>query len=223
MKKRVVGSAALVLLAFVSGWAGACVLIQRQGKERLASQQKIWEDRVKSMRSEIYGNNDFHTENGSPEIKAKLGAYTPSRPDEVISLSYVGGMAGRDTHLSLFGNGELRMEREDRSQLLTTLSKDRCKLFFHRVLTSGVLNYSDDVVALKESLLPPDMQRGVTCNPQTHFRISVPDFQVEKAISIYTPQIELENYPDIVEFQLIVQLEKEILELVPKDYPLWER
>jgi hypothetical protein len=46
---------------------------------------------------------------------------------------------------------------------------------------------------------------------------------VEKAIAAYTPEIELENYPDIIELQLLVQLEKDLLGLVPQGFTLRER
>lgn len=225
--KRVVWIAAIVLLGFVLGWLAACVVIQRQATERLATLENEWKDRwtkeAKSLRQEIYGPNYFHDPETFPEIQAKLTAYTPSGSEEVMTLSYVGGLGGSDTHLGLNGNGELWVDRHGERQLITTLSRERCEAFFRRILTSGILNYSEGVVELKRDLLAPEVGHGVTCSPTTGIRISIPGLEVEKEISIYTPQVELENYPDIVEYQLIAQFENELIALVPKDFPLWER
>ena len=57
----------------------------------------------------------------------------------------------------------------------------------------------------------------------TEIHLSVPELEVEKRISIYAPQVELENYPDIIDYQLVVQMTKELRELIPKEFPQWER
>jgi len=223
MKKKPAHFAFLfVLLGVVLGWVGAGFRLNGLYEDRRASLEQAWANEVKYARQEICGDNRFHRAESDPEIRAKLSAYSPS-PNEVISVSYIGGYGATDTDLRLYGNGELRVERTGKSETLATLPADRCAAFFRRVLSSGVLNYSDDLVFLKERLLRPTSTRGVTCNPMTLFRISVPALQVEKEISAYTPEIELENYPDIIELQLLVQLERDLLGLVHQGFTLWER
>lgn len=216
-------------LVFVCGWVGACIHLQRQFaqrqihlQEQSLSEIKQWQVNVKSLRQEIYGSNNFHRRDASPEIRTQLTDFSPSKSAEYITLGYVGGLGSSDLHLSLYGDGTLYSEVRGKRQLISTIPHDRCKSFFHRVLTSGILNYSESVVALKKDLLAPNTRRGVTDLPRTEIHISVPDLNVEQVISVYAPVVELANFPDIVEFQLIVQLEKEILSLVPKDYPLWK-
>ena len=91
-----------------------------------------------------------------------------------------------------------------------------------RVITSGLLNYSDGIGEIKQDLARPDSMSYVTDMPVTEIRISVPELGIDKFISIYAPQVELRNYPDIVELQLVASLENEILSFVPDDDPVWK-
>lgn len=103
-----------------------------------------------------------------------------------------------------------------------TLDQGRCADFFKRVITSGVLNYSNDVIELKVDLTHPPSHAGVLDASDTEFRISVPELGIEKKISLEAPaQSQLKSNPDIIEFQLVATLENEILEFLPKDDPLW--
>ena len=219
----------IALLGFVCGWICACIVLQRQFAQRQLNLQKElhydirkWQDNVKSLRQHIYGSNNFHRDDAAPAIKALLTAFAPSRSTEFITLTYVSGLGDSDHGLNLYGNGTLESEVRGVRQLISTIPNDRCKSFYYRVLTSGILNYSEGIVALKVGLLDSNRSRGVTDRPNTEIRISVPELKINKTISVYAPDVELENFPDIIEFQLITQIEKEILDLVPKDYPLWK-
>ena len=53
-------------------------------------------------------------------------------------------------------------------------------------------------------------------------RLHAPAMEVEKEVKIYEPEVELRNYPDIVEFQIYLRLEKELLALVPESDPDWK-
>lgn len=226
MKTRVL-TVISVLLGFLCGWIGARILSQRQFawrqadlREQLRYDNKQWQDHVKSLRQEIH--KEVYIEE-SPVNEAKLAAFVPSKSTEFIALSYVGGLGNSDVHLNLYGDGSLYSEVRGSRQLILMLAHEKCKQFFHRVLTSGILNYSEGIVSLKVQVRIADSKTAqyVTDRARTQIRISIPELKVEKAISVYAPDVEHENYPDIIEFQIITQIETEILELVPKDYPLW--
>ena len=216
----------IAILGFVCGWICACIILQQQFAERqarsLEQARKELGDKAKNLRQQIFGSNNFHQEEISPIVKAQLAGFAPSKSIEYITLAYIGGLGGSDFHLTLYGDGTIYSEDHGRRQLISTIPPDRCNSFFHRVLTSGILNYSEDIVALKEELLAPDRSIGVTDRANTEIRISVPKLKVEQAISVYAPDVELKNFPDIIEFQTITQIEHEILDLVPKGYPLWK-
>jgi hypothetical protein len=217
MQKIVVFSA---FIGFFFGWILACIFLQRQFLQRqLRSQEQLREDtlqysnNVKSLRQEIYGSNKFHREDASPDTKELLTSFVPSTNDEYISLAYVGDFGALDYRLTLCGNGSLYKEALGKHQLISNIPRDQCSMFFHHVLTSGILNYSESIVSLKVDLLNPLKLKGVTDRPTTEIRISIPKLKIDKFISVYAPDIELQNFPDIIEFQLVTQIEKEILDL----------
>lgn len=180
---------------------------------------------IAELRQRIYGPNQFHLADFS-EAKAQLDAFDPAKSAGSITLSYIGGMdgsiGGSDLHLQLRADGSLSSDNHGRRRLITTIPPERCAAVFRRVLTSGLLNYSEGIIELKKDLLPPDGWKMVTDNPSTEIHVFVPELKTEQTVSVYAPDVELKNFPDIIEFQIITQLEKEILELVPKDYPLWK-
>ena len=103
-----------------------------------------------------------------------------------------------------------------------TIEQGRCADFFKRVMTSGILNYSNDVIELKEDLTYPPSHAGVLDAANTGFQISIPELGIEKIISLHAPaQSQLKSNPDIIEFQWVATLEKEILGFLPKDDPFW--
>jgi hypothetical protein len=216
-KKIVVFTA---LLGFFFGWICACIFLQRQFSQRqLRLQKQLREDtlqysnNVKSLRQKIYGNNKYHREDASPETKELLSNFAASTDVEYISLAYLGGLGSLDNRLTLYGNGCLYKVVSGKHQLISNIPRDRCNSFFHYVLTSGILNHSESVVSLKVDLLNPIKSKGVTDRPTTEIRISIPQLKVDKVISVDAPDIELQNFPDIIEFQLVTQIEKEIMDL----------
>ena len=213
----------LVLLAtFAAGFASALFLTFRHA----SYEEEHFRSSIAELRQRIFGQNYFHLKGVFPEIESQLTAFDPAKGTGSITLSYIGGMdgsiGGSDLHLQLRADGSLYSEDHGNRKLVTTIPPDRCAAVFRRVLTSGILNYSEGVIELKKDLLPPNGWTSVTDNPNTEIRVSVPELKAEQTVSIYAPAVELENFPDIIEFQLITQLEKEILDLVPKDHPLWK-
>lgn len=90
-----------------------------------------------------------------------------------------------------------------------------------QVITSGLLNCSDAVIEIKRDLAQPDSTMHRYDAPNTEFHIQIPELDVDKRIAIEA-QVELRNFPDIIEYQLAASLEKEILSFIPKDDPYWK-
>lgn len=177
---------------------------------------------VADLRQRIYGDNYFHLKDDYPDIEARLAAFDPSKGKGSIVLSYTGGMGAGDHFFRLEGDGSLYKEFQGGRKLITRVQPERCKSFFLEVLSSGILNCSEGVIGLKQDLLHPNSTTDRTDCPDTGIRISVPELGVEKFVSIYTPDVKAKNYPDIVEFQIVLRIEGSILGLVPEGYPLWK-
>lgn len=210
----------LLLLIFAAGWATS--LVVTHGKFRFSGTYEIarYEESVKDLRQHIYGENHLHHTDLFPDEKAKLDAFDPAESKSTITLSYHGF---RDTNqLELQGDGRLYSVTEGIHQLVTILSPEQCKAFFHQILTSGILNYSEDVIELKKDL--PFIATFVpgSSHSLTEIQIYVPELGVEKSISINSPEDELEYNPDIIEYQLFNQTAQQIRDLVPSHVPLWK-
>jgi hypothetical protein len=226
--KRLMMICAVVVTAFVSGWIGACVILQGQFterqlhlQERMRGEIKQWQAHVKTLRQTLY-RPDLHRTEDAPDKEALYAEFVPSKTTENITLSYVANMGGRDFHIILYGNGDLYSEDGGKRHRISSIPNERCIAFFRSVLTSGILNHSDEVLTLKMGLLDSEKSGQVTDRGLTKIHISVPDLNIKKAISISAPDIELENFPDIIELQLFTQLEKSLLDLVPEGFPLWK-
>lgn len=76
---------------------------------------------------------------------------------------------------------------------------------------------------MKKDLDRPNSISFVDDAADVEISISVPELGVNKTVSIYAPDTELKNFPDIIELQILTRLEREILELVPKGDPDWSR
>ena len=177
---------------------------------------------IKRIRQRIYGSNYFHSKGISPEDDARLELFDPAASKGFITLSYVGGMGNSDTHLTIGINGVISVLERGATRKVGTLDQGRCADFFKRVITSGVLNYSNDVIELKVDLTYPPSYAVVCDASDTAFQISVPELGIEKIISLRAPaQSQLKSNPDIIEFQLVATLENEILGFLPKDDPFW--
>ncbi len=220
--KRAIAIAALILVFFALGWVGACIVVQHQSSERIARIEERQGEFINRIRQRIYGSNYFHRKGISPEDDARLERFDPAASKAFITLSYVGGMGSSDTHLTIEGNGTVSVTEHGAKRKIATMDQGRCWDFFKRMITSGVLNYSTDVIELKEDLKYPSSHAGVLDAPDTRFQISVPELGIEKMISLGAPaQTQLKSNPDIIEFQLVATLEKEIVGFIPKDDPLW--
>lgn len=219
--------ALIALVGFVCGWMSACIVLQKQFSKRRADLQEQscnnvnqWRDKVRSLQGEIFGKGYFNRDDAMPKMQSMLESFVPDNKSQYIKLAYVGGLGGNDLHLNLYGDGSLYTEFRGVTQLVTVLPRDNCKNFFFQFLTSGILNYSEDIVFMKMNLLPPDNLSRRTDKPNTELHISIPELQIKKTISVYGLNNQLENFPDIIELQLVTQFEKKVLGLVPKDYPL---
>jgi len=76
---------------------------------------------------------------------------------------------------------------------------------------------------LKKDLDRPISTSHANDAADVEIKISVPELGVNKTVSIYAPDVELKNFPDIIELQIFTRLEREILDLVPKGDPDWFR
>ena len=221
-KKRAIPIVALALFSFALGWVCACFRVHSSADARIASFEDEQAKAITRVRQRIYGTNYFHCKGISPGDDARLERFDPAGSKGFITMSYVGGFGGIDTDLKIEGNGSVSVTQHGASRKVAALEKERCADFFMRVITSGILNYSDGVIELKQDLAEPRRSSGVTDRPMTRFRISVPELDIEKGFSIYDVEHKLYTYPDMIEYHLVDALEKEILSFIPKDDPFWK-
>ncbi|MEO6478167.1 MAG: hypothetical protein ABIQ96_23800 [Luteolibacter sp.] len=212
----------MALLGFVAGWMCACIRLQRSFGESQVISQVGRDEEIKTLRQRIYGSNHYHQKWISPESDERLERLDFSQSGGSITLAYANGLSGRKSNLQIRCDGTFSINKDGVPRLITTLDSTRCADFFKRVITSGLLNYSDDVVEMKRDLKRPNPISDVSDASSVGFVISVPKLDIEKEFSIYAPEVELRNYPDIIEFQLIVAVEKDILNFIPKNDPYWK-
>ena len=58
---------------------------------------------------------------------------------------------------------------------------------------------------------------SVTDSPTTRFHIQIPELRIDHEFEIYTPDVELENFPDIVEYRSAVAIAAEMNGFVPEE------
>ena len=138
----------LVLLIIpATFFAGAAWSIHRarsHGQYELNAQIKQLEE----IQGNIYGPNTFHwTGDYNRETKELIEAYDPAISGGRIRVGYSGELS--ESYLELAGTGELHAGRNGQRKLVTTIDPKRCREIFHRTLTSGILNYSDDMNRVK--------------------------------------------------------------------------
>jgi len=219
--KRAIVIAALIPFSFALGWVSVCYRLQSAADERIAHSRNEQSVLTATLRQRIYGSNYFHQKGISEEDDRRLKRFNPADSKGVVTMSYIGGLGGSDTCIRIQSDGNVLAIVHGATRKVGTLDPKRCADFFTRVLTSGILNYSDDVIALKLDLTPLNRGGGVLDAPNTEFIITVPELEIEKKISICSPQSYLRHHPDMIEFQLVAALEKEILGFVPTDDPIW--
>lgn len=215
MPKRRILRFVLLLLAFGVGFAAAGFLLLR----RQIEMGGITRDSVRALQQRVYEAEPFYEPKYS-EAKERRATFDPANSKATLTLSYLGGMdgsvGGTDLHFELRGDGQFLCRDHAETRLLTVLDPGRCKAFFHRVLDSGILNYSEDVISLKKDLSPDRSSRYLLDNPVTQWHISVPELEIDKKIWVDSPKTEAEVFPDIVEFQILLALEKELKGLAPE-------
>ncbi len=176
---------------------------------------------IASVRQRIYGSNYFHQKGISPEDDRRLEQFKPADSEGSIIMSCVGSLGGADVHLQIRADGDIFVNDHGVSRKVVTLDQERCTNFFMQVITSGLLNCSDAVIEIKRDLARPDSTTHRYDAPDTEFHIQIPELDVDNRIAIEA-QVELRNFPDIIEYQLAASLEKEILSFIPKDDPYWK-
>jgi hypothetical protein len=195
--------------------------------ERRWAKERVHEGVVDLQRN-IYGTNTYHFKDFSPEQESQLDSFGKAGSSWEVSIACLGGLVDdpdANPRLSLRNDGRLSKAVHGTTTLITTLPRDRCAALFREVLSSGILNYSDGVVQLKkdlERLDPISSHSSVTCNPKTVIHIQAPDLNVNHDIEIYAPEMELKNYPGIIEFQLVMDFKKKLLALVPDGIEWWK-
>lgn len=214
----------LFLISFLSGWIGSCMLLQRQFSQRQAhlreqAFQEVhrWKDSVRSLGGQFYGDSLFYRPEGQSDSEARLKAFTPSETTEFISIGYFGGYTESCKCFVLTGNGEFYSELNGERNLITKVPTDRCTAFFRQIITSGILNYSAGVLNLKMEILRPESYSGVTDTPLMRIQIWIPKLNIEKEIEVSAPEIQVKNFPDIIEFRLILELQSEMLKLASEN------
>jgi hypothetical protein len=212
----------LLCAVFASGFSLAWYCVVMDVTRRLENLDKS----LRELSQGIYGTNYFHLPGVDAEGKARLAAFDPSRGSNTLKLS--NNSVWGDSSLSLQGDGTLISEtKKGGKRTLGVIAPDRCKAVFHKVLTSGLLNFSEEVIQLKErldeKLGPWRGRKMVDDGSSVKISITVPELEVNKEISVYVPEVALENHPDIIEFKLLIELEKEIASLVPAGDPEWSR
>lgn len=210
------------MVFFVLGWMSVCFRVQRSADERIRRAEAEHAGEVARIRQQIYGANFFHQKGISPEDDARLERFDPTTSKGSIAISYIGGLGGADAHIQINADGSVFVIHHGVSRKVRSLDQSRCAEFFRRVLTSGILNYSDEIVELKLDLTNPNPGGGVMDAPMTEFRISVPELNIDKKFAICSPQSELRHCPDMIEFRLVVALEEEVHSFVPEGDPFWK-
>jgi hypothetical protein len=192
---------------FSLAWYGVVV--------RDAYRMDALDQKIQRLVQGIYGSNHFHIPQVDAEAQSKLAAFDPARGSNCIKLSY--SSIWGSSSLTLQGNGSLISETKRGVRNFERIAPERCKAVFHKFLTSGLLNYSDEVVKLKGELIrelgPRRGMHRVDDGRWVEISITVPELQVDKAIRIYEPEVELKNFPDLIELSLFIAMEQELIRL----------
>ena len=167
-------------------------------------------EEVRELRQTIYGSNRFHSAAYFPEVAEQLAGFDPRSEDCFLRLSYLGIKA---RSLELKGDGTLHFVVDGKASLVATLGAKETKDVFLRVVSSGLLNYSEGTVELKRNLAAVPVVDGWPNS--TEFVISVPQLNSNKVIEIHQFDAEARNVPDIIEYRLMLDFEKAMTELVP--------
>jgi hypothetical protein len=201
----------LLLLVVPLAFYGGIYFSQKRGFDRAAYLESSQAEEVRKLRQTIYGSNYFHSAAHLPKQAARLAGFDPRSQDCFLRLSYLGA---KRRSLELRGDGTLHSTIDGRVSLVTTLGEKETKDVFLRVVSSGLLNYSESTVQLKRALAAVKVIDG---RNDTQFVISVPQLDANKVIEIHELDAEVRNVPDIIEYRLMLDFEKAMTELVPAE------
>ena len=180
-------------------------------------------DEGRKIRRTIYGSNRLHSAAYSPDVAEQLSAFDPRSAKCFLRLSYVGGYRDvRENSLELKGDGTFHATVDGRSRLLTTLQDEQTREIFVRLVSSGLMNYEEGTVQLKQELMRPSALYSSTGDAVMKLTIHVPQLSAEKIIEIYALDSVAKTFPDIIEYQLILDFEKTMTDLVPAGVNYWE-
>lgn len=214
--KRLLPLVLMAVVCFATGWVCAQIKAIRRFERFEAYRDEQQESKVKFLREQIFDPVYFQKDGMPLDQESALKEFRPSK-ESSVSLSYVGGMGAEDRGIMVTGSGAVTFSVSGVSQEQTPLEPSRCGEFFRRVIGSGLATYSEGVVELKRSLQDLNEIRSVTDAPTTRFHIRIPELQIDHEFEIYTPEIQLRNYPDIVEYQSAVAIAAEMNGFVPDE------
>ena len=200
---------------FAVGWFCACLWIGKQWNESRAYLIAQHNDEMKRLCGRTYGSNYLDTPGIDPDADKRLKEFDWAQCSGSITLSYYNGLANFERHMRVEANGMVSVIRNGELIQTASIEATRCAAFFRKTLASGILNYSEEVVKLKEDLLKPDSITSVCDASTVALEIVIPGLDVSKSISVYAPDVESKNYPDIIELRLLTEIESEMRTLVP--------
>lgn len=136
----------LLLASFAAGFklAWHCVVVD--GTDRL----RDLDESRRELCQAIYRSNSLHAQGINVERKTRLAAFDPARDGSTLKLSSDSVWGSRA--LTLQGDGTLVSKTKSGTRPLAVIDPDRCKTLFHKVLTSGFMDYSEEVIEMKERL-----------------------------------------------------------------------
>lgn len=212
----------LIALLCISSFCAGAMYVSKHEKGNREFEESRHLASIARLRQNIYGPNLFHWKSELSEANRKLSKFDASISKGFMTLSYRGGLGASNISLRVSGDGSIYvLEPGQENRLVCPPNPQRGADFFKRVLKSGILNYSDAVIDLKVDLLTPLRHASVSDSPQTIFDIVIPELDVDCHFAVYAPEVKSQNYPDIIEYKLALEIEKTILQLVPPDDPFW--
>jgi len=212
----------LFLLIVPAAFFGGTFLSTFRSRGYVAYLETSEKDRVKDLRETVYGHTLGDQARHSPEVAGKLAGFDPRTSDCALELAYIGGFRTvRESRLELKGDGTLWSSIDKERKLLATLDEKKTRELFLRAISGGLLTYSEGTVQLKKDLALPDAHYSATDGADTEIVIRVPQFAADQKIVIYRPEMEAKTYPDIIEYRLVLEFEKEMRSLVPAGDPDW--
>ncbi len=176
-----------------------------------------WEAQ-KFARTIVFTHSQFRLED-----YPKLASFDPANGTNSIWLSYE-EIPRNKLQVELTGKGVLLAGYGTNTEVIGMISQNICRNIFVEVLTNGFLDYDEHTVFLKSEKLGVPMFSFLSHDPDTFvsIHVSVPEFHVEKWVTIIEPEAKPQSWPDIVEFHLFLNLEKRLKTLSP-EYEKWRQ